>query len=229
MRHGFRVLKLDHYGTAGSSLLIISSIFLIFGNAGAILSAFLSSITFIVVFAWVGFMIVSTVFGISGTLLLGLGFQKLGEVYKNTKVKLGAILIMSVILSYFGYIIAYAGIRKLKPLNLQQTSSAQPIRAEQQVMILGYGILRNDGSVRLNLVANLPCTIISARIDDLSYTPKAIVNRNLRPYKDQRVIIRFNKKILSELAKGMEYDLYLTVKVKDDLVSDHTIKIIYGK
>ena len=229
LRHGFRMLSSDHYGIAGSSLLIASSIFLIFGNAGLLMSAFLSSITFIVVLAWVGFMIVSVIFGISGTLLLGLGFRKLGEVYKNSIIKRGAILITSVILSYFGYIITYVGVRKLKPLNVQQTSSAQPLQLEQNVVrILGYGILRGDGSVRLNLVANLPCTIVSAKIDNLSYTPKVIVNRNLRPYKDQRVVIRFDKKILSELVKGIEYDLHLTVKVKD-LVSDHTIKIIYGK
>jgi len=230
LRHGFRILNSDHYGTAGSSLLIISSIFLIFGNAGLVVSVFSSSITFIAVLAWIGFIIVSIIFGISGTLLLGLGFRNLGEVYNDSKIKLGALFIMSVILSYFGYIVTYVGVRKLKPLALQQTSSTQPLQTQQNtVRILGYGILRGDGSVLLNLMVNFPCIIVSAKIDNLSYTPKTIVNRNLRPYKDQRVIIRFDKKILSELIEGTEYDLYLTVKVKDDLVSEHIVKVIYSK
>jgi len=117
LRDGFRMLNLEsHYGTAGLSLLIISSVFLLFGNVGLLLSGFLSSITNIVVLAWVAFMSVSIVFGIAGTLLLGLEFRNLGNLYQNNQIKNGAILIISVILSYIGYILAYIGIRKTNKL-----------------------------------------------------------------------------------------------------------------
>ena len=117
LRHGLRMLNLEsHYGTAGLSLLIISSVFLLFGNIGLLLSDFMSSITNIVVLAWVAFMIVSLVFGIAGTLLLGLEFRNLGNLYKNNQIKNGAMLIISVILSYIGYILAYIGIRKMNKL-----------------------------------------------------------------------------------------------------------------
>ena len=115
LRNGFRILNSGtHYGGTGLSLLIISSIFLLFGNIELLLSGFLFLMTKIIIFAWIAFMVVSIVFGMAGTLLLGLEFRNLGNLYKNNQIEKGAILIMSVILSYVGYIIVYVGIRNLR-------------------------------------------------------------------------------------------------------------------
>jgi len=294
LRDGFRMLNLEsHYGTAGLSLLIISSVFLLFGNIGLLLSGFLSSITNIVVLAWVAFMSVSIVFGIAGTLLLGLEFRNLGNLYENSQIKNGAILIISVILSYIGYILAYFGIRKINKLknpkqeelpssqvinnplqqNSQVMSSKQPIETNktlnpqpspqvpknnqiynqqqtneqkpsiytplpkpyiqpnyqpvQSVKVLGNGILKDDGTVYINITTNLPCTIVSAKIDSLPYPPVSIRPQNLQANANQQVIIKFDKIAVLGLLKGKEYDFYLTVKVGNNFAPDQIIKIRY--
>ena len=290
LRDGFRMLNLEsHYGTAGLSLLLISSIFLLFGNVGLLLSGFMSSITNIVVLAWIAFMIVSLVFGITGTLLLGLEFRNLGKLFNSNLIKNGAILMISVILSYIGYILAYIGIRKInesrnqkqeltspqvissplqqvesnkqpiqtnktpnpqqtqmpqknnKVYNRQETNqykqsvyTAQPIpyiqpsyQPFQSVRVQGSGILKSDGTVYLNLTTNLPCTIVSAKIDSLPYPPISIQPQNLQANINQQVIIKFDKIAVLGLIKGKEYDFYLSVRVGDSFAPDQITKIKY--
>lgn len=292
LRDGFRMLNLEsHYGTSGLSLLIISSVFLLFGNVGLLLSGFLSSITNIIVLAWVAFMIMSIVFGIAGTLLLGLEFRNLGNLYKNDLIKYGAILIISVILSYFGYILTYLGIRKVNETrnlkkqeklassqvisnpsqqNPQVKTSEQPIETNknsnlqqsqmpkntqvynqqeaneqipsiyalqpdiqssylpnQSIRILGNGILKSDGTAYLNLTSNLPCTIVSAKIDSLPYPSVSIQPQDLQANVNQQVIIKFDKIAVLGLLEGKEYDFHLAVKVGNNFVPDLIIKIKY--
>lgn len=120
LRDGLRVLDLDsHYGTSGTSLLIISSVFLLFGNAGLVLSLFLSSVTNIVVLAWIAFMIVSIVFSIAGNLLLGFEFRNIGKLYSNNLIRNGGYLIATIIISYIGYILAYLGVRRISNTSIE--------------------------------------------------------------------------------------------------------------
>lgn len=102
--------------------------------------------------------------------------------------------------------------------------SYQPVHS---VKVLGNGILKGDGTVYLNITTNLPCTIVSAKIDSLPYPPVSIQLQNLQANANQQVIIKFDKIALLGLLKGKEYDFYLTVKVENNSAPDQIIKIRY--
>ncbi|BAB66738.1 DUF973 family protein [Sulfurisphaera tokodaii] len=113
IRIGLRVLNLDHNTTLGALLNVIASIFLFTGNLLVLLSALVSVINIITILAWISAEILTLIFYISGNIFLGIGLMRLGELMKNSTLKNGGMLITSVVLSYFGYIIAYLGLRKI--------------------------------------------------------------------------------------------------------------------
>ncbi|QIW24603.1 DUF973 family protein [Sulfolobus sp. S-194] len=120
IRRGLRLLNLEHNGILGASLNAIASIFLFTGNLLVLLSALISVINVITILAWISAEILTLVFYVGGNVFLGIGVKRLGELMKNSTLKNGGVLITSVVLSYFGYIIAYLGLRKM--ITNQQTT-----------------------------------------------------------------------------------------------------------
>ncbi|BFH72153.1 DUF973 family protein [Sulfurisphaera javensis] len=148
MKIGLRQLNIA--SVLGASMNAIASVFLLMGNVAVLLSAFVSALNTITVLTWLAFEGLALIFGIVGSVMLGITIKKFGESFNNNAIKNGGILILSVILSYFGYILLFIGVsRALKTYN--QSYNVQSYYYQPQYTVPQYGVQYNPNLPMSNL------------------------------------------------------------------------------
>jgi len=193
------------------------------GYSGA-RSAFYAIGASIIGFVWLGFPIlgiivfsvfelVSIIIGFISSILIGIGFYKLGGIYDESLVKIGGILVIFIPL--IGYILTYYGLGKISYITGHSSlrniiTRTITLPSQPQIYQVGQGIIRDNGAARITLYSPTQATILSAKIDGTKLTSVNISPNVLQPGHTD-VTIQFND--ISSLIPYTIYDITLTVNM----------------
>ncbi|ACP37377.1 Protein of unknown function DUF973 [Sulfolobus islandicus M.14.25] len=208
IRSGFGILKSlgrdVGIGEIGTTLYLVGLIIIIIG---ALLTIVL-----------IGFpiLILGEIIALIGGILIGIGFYKVGEIYNEGLVKIGGILIVIPIdlINFVGFILAYVGLGKVRPL---PTVAQQPL--VPQVYQVGQGTIRNNGYAYITLYSSTPASIISAKIEGANIMSSA-VNPTVLQIGNNEVTIFFGN--VQSLAPNTTYIITLTINIGGNIINIST-------
>jgi len=119
IRGGFKILdelaRDVGIGSIGVSLYLVSLIPIVIGAIYAVS---------VDIFEGQDIMLIGEILVVIANILVGLGFYKVGEEYKEKLTKIGGILVAIPIVSFIGYILVYVGLGKVK--SMKNTSHVKP-------------------------------------------------------------------------------------------------------
>ncbi|ACP44796.1 Protein of unknown function DUF973 [Sulfolobus islandicus Y.G.57.14] len=211
IRSGFGILKSlgrdVGIGEIGTTLYLVGLIIIIIG---ALLTIVL-----------IGFpiLILGEIIALIGGILIGIGFYKVGEIYNEGLVKIGGILIVIPIdlINFVGFILAYVGLGKVRPL---PTVAQQPL--VPQVYQVGQGTIRNNGYAYITLYSSTPASIISAKIEGANIMSSAI-NPTVLQIGNNEVTIFFGN--VQSLAPNTTYIITLTINIGGNIINISTTAV----
>ena len=190
-------------GYTGATLYFVALIILVLGVLVMIASPICG----------LGLLVLGGIIGVVSSILIGVGFYKVGEIYNESTTKIGGILaaIPIGIISFVGYIIVYVGLGKIKPMpTIQpQIPLSQP-SYPPQIYQVGQGIIRGDGNARVSLYSATQATVLSARIEGTTLASANINPAVLQPGQNE-ITIKFDN--VSSLTPGGSYMITIVVNV----------------
>ncbi|QXJ34976.1 DUF973 family protein [Saccharolobus shibatae] len=208
IRSGFSILKSlgrdVGIGETGTTLYLVGLIIIIIG----------ALLTFVLI--GVPILILGEIIALIGGILIGIGFYRVGELYNEGLVKIGGILIIIPIdiLNFVGFILAYVGLGRVRPL---PTPTQQP--SVPQVYQVGQGTIRNNGYAYVTLYSSTPATIISAKIEGANIMSSAI-NPTVLQIGNNEVTIFFGN--VQSLAPNTTYIITLTINIGGNIINIST-------
>lgn len=193
------------FGSAGSKLIFISSILLLFFNTTLLVfllsetSAYIEIMISVLALS----LISSSLFLFFGNILLGKGIYDLGKEKNSTALKISSILIAIPITSIIGYVLGLAGVPKEKKQVGQISSTIQfPIRQ------IGQGILKGDGNAQLQIYSTIQGVIMSAVLLELNIPSTSIFPNVIFPGNNV-INVKFNE--IKGLEQGKIYNISLLI------------------
>ena len=180
-------------GDTGTLLIIIGIIVAIVGVAVAFALAF--SLSSLGLFAGLAIAFIGAIIGLVGQILVALGYRRVGEVYEESSLKTGGLLlligfildlipiidIVGGILAFIGFILVYIGcgtlLRRL-PLQQQYASVQLPSLQPSQV---GIGRVFSNGVAEVTIYSPYYVQIVSAvlqGVNALSISPNQLIPGN---------------------------------------------------
>ncbi|QXJ31985.1 DUF973 family protein [Saccharolobus shibatae] len=211
IRSGFSILKSlgrdVGIGETGTTLYLVGLIIIIIG----------ALLTFVLI--GVPILILGEIIALIGGILIGIGFYRVGEIYNEGLVKIGGILIIIPIdiLNFIGFILAYVGLGRVRPL---PTPTQQP--SVPQVYQVGQGTIRNNGYAYVTLYSSTPATIISAKIEGANIMSSAI-NPTVLQIGNNEVTIFFGN--VQSLAPNTTYIITLTINIGGNIINISTAAV----
>ncbi|MCH4816321.1 MAG: DUF973 family protein [Saccharolobus sp.] len=211
IRSGFSILKSlgrdVGIGETGTTLYLVGLIIIIIG----------ALLTFVLI--GVPILILGEIIALIGGILIGIGFYRVGELYNEGLVKIGGILIIIPIdiLNFVGFILAYVGLGRVRPL---PTPTQQP--SVPQVYQVGQGTIRNDGYAYVTLYSSTPANIISAKIEGANIMSSAI-NPTVLQIGNNEVAIFFGN--IQSLAPNTTYIITLTINIGGNIINISTAAV----
>lgn len=132
---------------------------------------------------------------------------------------IGGILIVIPIdlLNFVGFILAYVGLGKVRPL---PTVAQQPL--VPQVYQVGQGTIRNNGYAYITLYSSTPASIISAKIEGANIMSSAI-NPTVLQIGNNEVTIFFGN--VQSLAPNTTYIITLTINIGGNIINISTTAV----
>lgn len=211
IKSGFSILKSlgRDVGIGGTG----TTIYLV-GLIIAIIGAFLSIILIgLPILALAEFLI------LIGGILIGVGFYRVGEIYNEGLVKIGGILIIIPVdlLNFIGFILAYIGLGKVKPLATATQQSFGP-----QVYQVGQGTIKNNGYAYITLYSSTPASIVSARIEGVNIMPISISPTVLQIGNNEVTMFFGN---LQSLIPNRPYTITFTINIGGNIINISTTAI----
>jgi len=158
--------------------------------------------------------IVSNIIEFVSNVLIGIGFYKLGEIYNESTIKIGGILV--IIIPFIGYILTYTGLGKVNTMAMPPTPpnyfQTQPTQTNYppQIYQVGQGIIRGDGITQISLYSSTQATVLSARIEGTTLSSVNVNPVVLQPGQNE-VTIQFSN--VSSLTPGSNYLITLVVNI----------------
>ena len=202
------------------------------GHSGARLAYYAIGAA-IIAFAWLGFPIlgvivfslfelVSFIIGFISSILIGIGFYKLGGVYDESLVKIGGILVIFIPL--IGYILTYYGLGKISYVTGHSSltniiTRTITLPSQPQIYQVGQGTIRSNGIAKITLYSPTQATILSAKIDGTKLT-SVNISPAVLPSGHTEVTIQFND--ISSLIPYTIYQITLTVNIGGNITEIKT-------
>lgn len=193
---------------------------------------------------------VAAILELIGDILIGLGIYRVGSYYNNSLTKIGGILIMTLIIDFIGYILAYVGLGEIirsggvpiqqypqpyyqQPYPQQpyqpypQPYQQQPTMPSQAPSQVGQGIIRNNGYAQVTLYSPTQASITSAfliaggsQIPAISITPSSLFAGN------NEVTFYFGNNI-PPLQSGQNYQIVINLNTQSGTVTQIVANVTY--